>query len=118
MQPLLKTTDITFLQSVQFALEAEGIDTAVSGNAALPFTPSTLFVDDTDLPRARLVLDSLQVPPEPVPDVAPIQGEPFSNLEWGLRWAVRFGVWLTITGLSAFVLVGNAVVVRKYHLTI
>jgi hypothetical protein len=60
---ILRSVDLSFVQSAQIALEAEGIPAVISNESAtgLPSSPSTLtLVDDQDSDRALVVLGGLQ----------------------------------------------------------
>ena len=61
VRQVLATTNRSLVESARLALAAEGIDTVVTNdNAALPFTPLTLAVDDDDLDRAVAILGALE----------------------------------------------------------
>ena len=68
MKVVLTSTDISFVQSAQIALDAQGIDSVLSDDnlAGLPSSPMTITVrNDGDLERARAILQSLQRTPRP-----------------------------------------------------
>jgi len=58
----LSSTDLSFVQSAQIALEAQGIKSAVSdeNRTGLPSNPITLAVSDADYSRAVRVVQGLQ----------------------------------------------------------
>jgi hypothetical protein len=63
MKIILRSTDLSLIQSAQVALEAEDIATVLSDDNAtgLPSSPATLaLVDDKDLDRAKVVLGQLE----------------------------------------------------------
>ena len=78
MKAILRSNDLSFIQSAQVALEAHDIPTVLSGDNAtgLPSSPSTLaVVNDEDFDRAQTVLRHLEhTPPKPW---------------WGASWAAR-----------------------------
>jgi len=63
------STDLSFMQSAQIALDAHGIDAVLSDDnlTGLPSSPMTLAVSsDADFERALAVLQGLQrTPPRP-----------------------------------------------------
>ena len=66
MKVILRSTDLSFIQSAQVALDAQDIPTVVSGENAtgLPTSPSTLsIVEDQDFDQAVAVLAGLQRTP-------------------------------------------------------
>ena len=69
MKVILTSTDLSFVQSAQIALDAQDIPSVLSSDNAtgLPPSPSTLaVVDDQDFDRAVAVLGGLQrTPPKP-----------------------------------------------------
>ena len=69
MKVILRSMDLSFVQSAQIALDAQDIPSVLSSENAtgLPTSPSTLaLVDDKDFERAVTVLGGLQrTPPKP-----------------------------------------------------
>ena len=66
MKVVLTSTDLSFVQSAQIALDAQGIDSVLSDDnlAGLPSSPMTITVrNDADLERARAILQGLQRTP-------------------------------------------------------
>jgi hypothetical protein len=65
VKPILTTTDRVLVESVRVALEADGIDVVVEGDAvtALPFIPLTVLVSDADTTQAQNVVRDLNATP-------------------------------------------------------
>jgi hypothetical protein len=66
LRPILNTGDLSLIESVQVALEAEGIQIVTSNenSARLPGSPTMIAVlDDVDYERALAVVRTLQVTP-------------------------------------------------------
>lgn len=66
MKIILRSTNLSFIQSAQIALEAEDIATVLSDDNAtgLPSSPAALaLVDDKDFDRARAILGQLERTP-------------------------------------------------------
>jgi len=60
MKAIVTTMNLTLVESVRFALEAEGIDSSVTGGPA-PFSSYTVSVDDADFDRAMTVRRTVNV---------------------------------------------------------
>jgi hypothetical protein len=63
MRQLLATSNVSLVQGLCLALEAEGIELAVNNEAMAPLQPMTVCVLDEDFDRAREVLAGLQSTP-------------------------------------------------------
>ena len=92
MKALVSTPNQTLVESVQFALEAEGIDAAIIGGSG-PLTPFTVLVDDGDFDRARTVLETVRTSFGTAPRRAPRLAR---LLRFGLLLAVILYVALRI----------------------
>jgi hypothetical protein len=69
MQPVLRTDDVSLIESAQIALDAEGIPTTLinANSAGLPGATLTLAVTtDADFTRARAIVQTLQPSPRPL----------------------------------------------------
>jgi hypothetical protein len=62
---VLRTTDLSFVQGAQIALDAHDIASVITNDnsAALPSSPTTLAVADADFERAVRVLRDVQRTP-------------------------------------------------------
>jgi hypothetical protein len=61
MPLLLATSSVSLVESLRLALEAEGIQAAVTNELMAPFQPIKVEVRDEDYERAKAVLADLQV---------------------------------------------------------
>lgn len=85
VRPILSSTDLSFVESAQIALDAQGIATLITNDnsTGLPASPVTLaIVTDADFDRAVALLRTLQrTPPRPW---------------WEASWAARAMVLLLV----------------------
>jgi len=89
VRPVLKSNDLSLVESAQIALDAEDIATVVSNanSAGLPAGPVTLaVVTDADFDRALAVLQTLQRTPP----------RPWWEAPWGARVLVLVLVMLVV----------------------
>jgi len=63
MKSILVTSNVSLVQSLRLALDAEGIAVAVTNEAMAPIQPMTVEVADDDYDRAMVVLRQLQTTP-------------------------------------------------------
>ena len=89
VRPVLKSNDLSLVESAQIALDADDIATVVSNanSAGLPAGPVTLaVVTDSDFDRALAVLQTLQRTPP----------RPWWEAPWGARVLVLVLVMLVV----------------------
>src|SRR5262245_11833153 len=66
MKIILRSTDLSLIQSAQIALEAQGIPTVLSDDnlTGLPSSPASLaLVDDADFDHANMILGQVEHTP-------------------------------------------------------
>src|SRR5713101_6119660 len=97
MKQLLETSNVSLVQSLRVALDAEGIGAVIGNEAMSPLQPMTVQVADTDFERAHAVLVSLQVTPARFPP----SRVPFMRSGWLAFVALLIlllAVWLAARG--------------------